>query len=137
MILIDTNVFSELTRSRPAPRVIDWMDRQADPVLCAPVVGELWFGVANLPEGRRRSLLAGAVETMILTMFANRVLTYGAPAARHFGDVCAERRAMGEPIGQIDAQIAAIAREHDIPLATRDVHDFAHLGLTIINPFDA
>ena len=138
MIVLDTNVISELMRPTPSPAVMDWVDQQptADLHLTSVTVAELLYGIARLPLGSRRSKLADHVETMITTDFRRRVLPFDLTAAPHYADIAATRTATGRPISAPDAQIAATCRSHNAALATRNTKDFDKTGITIIDPWN-
>ncbi|MFV0526646.1 MAG: type II toxin-antitoxin system VapC family toxin [Acidimicrobiales bacterium] len=137
MIVLDTNVISELMRPAPSLVVIDWVDQQiaTDLHLASTTVAELLYGIARLPVGSRRSNLADQVEVMITTDFQQRVLPFDLTAAPHYADIAAARATAGRPIGAADAQIAATCRSHGATLATRSTKDFDDTGITIINPW--
>jgi predicted nucleic acid-binding protein len=137
MIILDTNVVSEALRLRPDQRVARWIDAQAADhlYLCAPVVAELRYGVACLPDGHRRDVLTDAIS-QIEARFETRTLPFNTAAARLYGRIVAQRQAIGRPLMTMDAQIAAIAMDQKAALATRNVGDFVHLGLTLHDPFD-
>ena len=133
MIVLDTNVVSELMRAAPAVAVVEWIDRQpAEEVwLTAITLGELLYGVARLPDGRRKAELAASVEAMLAEDLDHRVATFDEAAAGHYADVVVVRERTGRPISAADAQIAAICRSHGALLATRNVEDFANTGVTL------
>jgi predicted nucleic acid-binding protein len=136
MIVIDTNVVSELMRPAPARTVLDWFGQQ-DPTalhLSAVSEAELRRGVAILPEGRRRGALRAAIDAMVAEDFAGRVLAFDSAAAVAFAAIFAERRAAGRPIGFPDCQIAASARAYGAAVATRNLDDFEGCGITVMNP---
>jgi toxin FitB len=137
MIVLDTNVLSELMRPRPDAAVVSFVSDQPPVTLFTTTItlAELTYGVAVLPQGRRRSELADAVERMFEEDLAGRVLPFDTAAARAYADISAERRRIGRPISQFDAQIAAIARSRSTRLATRNVADFADCGLDVIDPW--
>ena len=137
MILIDTNVISELMRAKPAPAVLDWFGRQdaADLHLSAVGEAELRRGAAILPAGRRRDRLIAEIDAMVAEDFAGRVLPFDSAAAVAFAAIFAERRAAGRPISQFDCQIAAVARTHGAAIATRNTGDFADCGIAVIDPW--
>ena len=139
MIVLDTNVLSELMRSQPAAAVFAWVAAQPRAVLYTTSVNkaEILYGIAALPDGRRRAGLAAAAEAMFTDDFAGRVLPFDEEAAVHYAEIVAARRREGRPIEAFDAQIAATARVADAELATRDVGDFAGCGLTLVNPWKA
>ena len=137
MILLDTNVVSEMIRSTPEPSVEQWFAAQSsnEVYICATTEAELRFGVALLPGGRRRSLLAADIERMLTTVFSGKSLAFDSPAAIEFAALASDRRRAGRPITIADAQIAAVARCHGAALATRNVSDFEGCGVDIINPW--
>lgn len=137
MILLDTNVISELTRPAPNPSVISWLDAQIteDVYITAVTEAELRFGVAILPAGRRRERLESEVENMLREDFERRILPFDSDAARLHAEIAASRRAMGKPISYADCQLAAIARCHGAAVATRNFGDFEHCGIDVINPW--
>lgn len=137
MILLDTNVVSELARPAPNPAVIYWLDVQVteDVFLTAITEAELRFGVAILPAGRRRERLAFEVENMLREDFNRRILPFDSDAARTYTEIAASRRAIGKPISDADCQLAAIARYHGAAVATRNAKDFERCGIELINPW--
>ena len=137
MIVLDTNVLSELLRSRPASAVMDWMLSVAGRDLRTTSItrAELLLGARLLPEGRRRYALETAIDAMFVDLFAGTVLTFDAPAADAFADIAAVRRAAGRPIGDFDAQIAAIARTAGASVATRNTRDFELCGIELEDPW--
>lgn len=138
MILLDTNVLSELMKPAPDDRVRHWLDRQrrADVGTSAVVVAELAAGVAALPEGRRRILLQDALD-LAFESLKGRVLPFGFGAAIEYGRVLATRSRAGRPISVFDAQIAATAIHARATLATRNVRDFDGLGVHLVDPWSA
>lgn len=139
MIVLDTNVLSELMRRRPAARVVGWVDEQDASALAitAVTVAELLYGVARLADGARKGELAAAVDALVREDFADRVLPFDAAAAVHYAELDAERDRQGRPISTADGQIAAICRHHGVALATRNVRDFDASGVALIDPWNA
>ena len=139
MILLDTNVISDPARPAPNLAVRAWLDAQpsASLFLCAPVLGELRFGVERLPDGARKRRLQSAADQIEYDLYRGRILSFDANAASQYGRVAAARERVGRPMGQMDALIASIALAHRAALATRDVEGFSDLGLELINPFQA
>ena len=137
MILLDTNILSELMRAAPEAAVEQWLaDQPAASVFISAITeAELRYGLALMPPGKRRSALAVEIENMLGEDFSGRILSFDSPAAVAFAEIAAERRQAGRPISQADAQIAAIARSRGAALATRNVPDFEGCGLKIINPW--
>ena len=139
MILLDTNVISELMRAEPAQAVLDWFAQHdaSDLFISAITEAELRTGVAILPDGQRRDRLQAAIDAMIDQDFQSRVLPFDSLAAQAYAEIAAQRRAAGRPIAEADCQIAAIARATDAPIATRNVKDFDGCGVRVINPWNA
>ena len=137
MILLDTNVISELMREHPEPAVSAWLDEQPEQELwtASVILAELLSGIDMMPAGRRQKALRDAVEGMIAEDFRGRIVDFDLPAARQYGKILATRRNMGRPIREFDAQIAAIASVHRATLATRDVNNFVACGLNVLNPW--
>ena len=135
--LLDTNVLSELIRSTPAPEVISWLAAQPpDSVFVSAVTqAEMLTGARILPVGQRRSHMEAMLVLMFEEDFAQRVLPFDRLAATAYADIVAARRGLGRPISQFDAQIAAIARVRGCAVVTRNVRDFEHCGVGVINPW--
>ncbi len=139
MIVLDTNVLSEMMRASPAPEVAAWFARVSPSALFTTALtqADVLHGIALVAPGWRRDDLTAAAHGMFEQEMAGRVLPFDADAARHFAEIAANRRQAGRPISQIDAQIAAIARSRGASLATRNVDDFADCGVALINPWAA
>jgi toxin FitB len=139
MIVVDTDVVSELMRPRPSASVLEWLDRNPsrDTWLTSISVAELLYGVTRLPVGVRKTGLELAVIDVVEKDFARRILSFDLTAARYYGELVAARERLGRPIAIADAMIASIAVSVGATaLATRNVRDFAHTGLALINPWD-
>jgi predicted nucleic acid-binding protein len=139
MILLDTNVVSELMRARPHKSVLEWLDSQPWDTLylCAPVLAELLYGIDRLPNGRRKDLFVEALTRIETELYGGRVLSFDQSAAAHYARLTVARERRGHRMQQMDALIAAIAATHGASIATRDMRGFASLGLDLINPFEA
>ena len=137
MIVLDTNVISELTRQIPEPGVISWLDAlPAEEVgTTAVTAAELLYGVARMPAGRRKTELAAAVSGLLGDDFRDRVLPFDEQCASRYADIVCGRETLGRPIGVADAQIAAICRTAEATLATRNTADFSGTGIELINPW--
>ena len=137
MIILDTNVVSELMRPGPNANVVDWVVSQAAINLYLSTVSEaeLRFGFEILPTGARRDRLLAEVEGMLREDFAGRVLPFDSAAAQSYAVIAAARRAAGRPINHADCQIAAIARSRGASVATRDMDDFEGSEIDVINPW--
>jgi toxin FitB len=138
IVILDTNVVSELLRPTPAAQVEAWLAGQDGASVYFTAVGEaeLRHGLAILPAGKRREGLTRAVEGILENEFRDRVLAFDRAAARAYAGIAAERRAAGRPISQFDCQIAAIARANDATVATRNTADFTGCGIAVIDPWN-
>lgn len=138
MILLDTNVISELIRPIPNAAVANWIGEKHSSTFFISVITEeeLRFGIAIKAQGKRRKKLTRAIESMLNEDFAGRILSYDREAAIECALIRAKRQRMGRPIGNADAQIAGIARSRRSILATRNLKDFEKCGLTVINPWN-
>ena len=138
-VLLDTNVVSELIRRTPDPNVTSWVSDRPLRDLFFSAVGEaeLRFGVAILPTGRRRDALNLRIEAMLADAFGDRVLPFDRDAARAYGNIAAMRRSAGRPVAPMDCQMAAVAASRGLAVATRNVRDFEHMGIEIVNPWTA
>lgn len=139
MIVLDTNVLSELMRPAPIESVVRWMASQPATSLYTTSItqAEIFHGIMLLPGGRRRNAFEAAAEAMFNQEFDGRILAFGSDAARPYASIAAERRQTGRPISHFDAQIAAIARSAGAAIATRNVADYYGCGVKVINPWDA
>lgn len=137
MIVLDTNVVSELMRREPARPVLRFVSVHAAASLFTTTVtqAEIRYGLMLLPHGRRREALEAAASGMFAEDFAERVLPFDGAAADAYAAVAAERRRAGRPIAVLDAQIAAIVRSRDATLATRNASDFEGCGIDVVNPW--
>ena len=137
MIVLDTNVISELTRQVPEPGVMSWLDSlPAEEVgTTAVTAAELLYGVTRMPGGRRKTELAAAVRGLLGDDFRDRVLPFDEHCASRYADIVCGREALGRPIGVADAQIAAICRTAEATLATRNTDNFSRTGIELINPW--
>jgi hypothetical protein len=137
MIVLDTNVVSELLRPVPEPRVKAWLAAQNGPDvhLTAVSEAELRRGVCMLPAGRLQAVLADAIEAILKQDFAGRVLPFDSAAAKAFATIFLDRRNAGRPISLPDCQIAAIVRFQHAAIATRNVGDFEGCGIEVIDPW--
>lgn len=138
MIVLDTNVLSELMRPKPSPRVMAWISRHPATELFTTSVteAEIFYGIELLTRGKRREELLAAAEGMFAEDFVGRVLGFDSETARAFAKIAAYRRGLGKPIHHADAQIAAITRVRGAMLATRNIEDFEDCGLDIIDPWN-
>ena len=138
MIVLDTNVVSELRRPNPNQKVYEWVSIQDSGKLYITTVteAELRYGLELLPAGRRRRGLEEATNQMVDVYFDGRVLPFDKVAASAYAQIRASRRVTGRVIGELDCMIAAIARVNGAAVATRDTSGFEDCGVDIINPWE-
>jgi predicted nucleic acid-binding protein len=137
VIILDTNVVSELMREAPAAVVHDWSDHQPPTSLYVTSItqAEVLQGIEFLPKGKRRDALAAKSDVLFDEIFRGHILPFGSDAARAYATIMGDRRRLGRPIVPLDAQIAAIARAHGASVATRNVDDFEDCGVELIDPW--
>ena len=138
MILLDTNVISAIMRLDQEPAVQAWLDRQEAALLytTSPTVFEIHFGAKSLPNGRRRRELEAMIKVVFSATFEGRIMDFDAGAAEAAASIRASQRKRGLNPDIPDSQIAGIALHHGAPLVTRNVRDFAGLGISLINPWE-
>lgn len=138
MIILDTNVLSELMRPKPSPLVVTWVKKQPVTELFTTSIteAEIFYGIQLLTKGKRREGLLAAAEGMFAEDLGGRVFGFESEATRAFSMIAAHRRALGRPISHADAQIAAIAQVRGAKLATRNVTDFEDCGLDVFDPWN-
>lgn len=139
MIVLDTNIISELWKIEPNPNVLAWIDAQAVETLylSAITVAELRYGLATMPEGKRRTIFQERLEHEVLPIFAGRVLPFDLDASQTYSDLMTRARAGGKAIGKADGYIAATAAAHGLVVATRDTSPFQAAEINTINPWKA
>ncbi len=139
MIVLDTNVLSELLRAASEPAVVRWTTSQSLDVLFTTTVtqAEMLYGVKLLPIGQRRQQLEEAVTALFEEDFIGRILPFDGGAAIAYAEIAADRKRNGRSMSQFDAQIAAIVQSRGGTLATRNIDDFEGCGLRIINPWQS
>jgi predicted nucleic acid-binding protein len=139
VIILDTNVLSEMMRPEPNSTVAAWISaRPASSLFTTTVTqAEILYGAKLLSSVRRRTRLEAALNEMFASDFAGRILSFDQAAAQAYAEIAAARRRAGRPIAQLDAQIAAIARSRDAAVATRNVADFERCGIGVIDSWRA
>jgi|ERR1017187_755101 predicted nucleic acid-binding protein len=137
--LLDTNCVSELVRSRPEPRVLDWMEAADESLLYLSVLtlGEIRKGVAGLPQSRRRTHLETWLELELQVRFSGRILPIDAAVADRWGLLAAEAKRRGIPLSAIDGLLAATAIHYRLTIVSRNVTDFSNTQAQILNPWEA
>lgn len=138
MIVIDTNIISELMKSTPSLGVLSWFEHQDNTQLFVSTItlAEISYGLNALPPGQRRSFLEAAFDRAIRVAFGQRILPFCVASAHRYGNIMAARKSLGRPLGVPDGQIAAITSVHGAVLATRNTKDFENCGLKMVNPFE-
>ena len=134
MIVIDTNVISEMMRNEPDPHVVAWSADIGTLHTTAITLAEVDYGIARLPDGRRKDQLTKIAATLFAD-FSEVILPFDARAARRYGGIVVGRERAGRPIASADAQIAAICASHGATLATRNVADFDAVGVELVDPW--
>jgi predicted nucleic acid-binding protein len=139
VIILDTNVLSELMKVEPTVKVFGWVNdfRREDLFTTAISQAEILFGLAVMPDGRKKESLRDASSRMFEHEFRGRILPFGRDAAQPYADILASRRRTGRPMDDFDAQIASIAAHRGMAVATRDVGGFEDCGIEVINPWTA
>ena len=137
MIILDTNVISELSRHVPDPGVLAWLDSLeiSEVATTAITAAELRYGVARLPEGHRKRELTVMIRGILSEDFYGRILPFDERASARYADIVTGREKIGRPVGVADAQIAAICRDLGATLATRNTSDFEETGIELIDPW--
>jgi predicted nucleic acid-binding protein len=138
MIVLDTNVISELWKKEPDPNVLAWIDAQIVETLCLSTitVAELRYGVATMPESKRRSIYDERLEREVLPAFSGRILSFDLDTSRAYAQLMAAARATGRAVGQADGYVAATASARGLMVATRDTSPFEAAGLQVIDPWN-
>jgi toxin FitB len=137
MIVLDTNVLSEVLRPLPDEHVLRWLEKQDRDLVFTTAVtqAEILYGVEMLPAGRRRNRLHSAVERLFADEFHGRILPFDAISAIAYPKIVSARERMGRPISQFDAVIASICQSRNASIATRNIGDFEQCGLEVIDPW--
>ncbi len=136
MIVVDTNVTSELMKPSPSPAVVGWVRGRdaAELFTTAITLAEIGYGIERLPQGHRKTLLKAAADELFAA-FSSQVLPFDASAASEYPSIVRRCEQAGAPIDGFDAQIASICRTHRATLATRNIKDFRHTGIDVIDPW--
>src|SRR4051794_9801165 len=137
--LLDTNCISELVRSKPEPRVLEWTEAADESLLYLSVLtlGEIRKGVAALPQGKRRSQLEGWLELDLQARFSGRILSIDSAIADRWGMLSADAKRRGRPLSVIDGLLAATALHHNLTIVSRNVVDFEGTQTAVLNPWKA
>jgi hypothetical protein len=138
MLILHTNVLSEILRPAPSETVLKWLEEQPRTQLFTTTItqAEILYGVALLPENSRRDKLALATRAIFEEDFDQRVISFDSRAADSYAVIAALRKSAGRPISQFDAMIAGITRSHQARLVTRNLRDFADCDIDLVDPWD-
>jgi toxin FitB len=136
--LLDTNCISEVVRTKPEPRVLQWIEMVEERLLYLSVLtlGEIRKGVAGLPQGKRRTQLETWLELDLQARFAGRILAIDAPIADRWGLLAAEAKRKGRALSAIDGLLAATALHHNLTIVSRNVSDLMHTHAAVLNPWE-
>jgi len=137
MIILDTNVISELMRAEPNPSVLKWIDAQKtnNLAITAIAIAEIQRGILRLPKGKKRNILNKNFLEFVENAFVGRVLSFDEKSAYLYGKIASEREKLGFNTDAVDLMIAAITKNNKASIATRNVKDFKDCGVKIINPW--
>ena len=138
MIILDTNVISELMREEPHKNVKAWIavHKPANLSLTTIAIAEIQRGLARLPKGKRRNLLGNNFSIFVKDAFGGRILSFDEKAAYIYGGIAAKREKEGFNTDAVDLMIAAIVKSQNASIATRNTKDFEGCGIKIINPWN-
>lgn len=138
MIVLDTNVISEMMRVTPSIKVSSWIDQQevTHLFITTITIAEITYGINSLPKGKKRQKIENAFNKIIKDAFKHRVLSFSENAAHIYGKIMGRRKELGRPLSILDGQIAATTLAEEYALATRNVRDFRDCDISLINPFE-
>ncbi|RWX50726.1 hypothetical protein VU01_12733 [Candidatus Electrothrix marina] len=138
MILLDTNIVSEVMRRIPSERVLSWLDNRnnTDLLVSSITIAEICYGLRILPVGQRREQLEAGFEKLVARRFSGRIIGFDESAARAYAEIMGVCKEKGRPMSIPDGQIAAVARSNHLALATRNIRDFVNCEVELINPFE-
>lgn len=138
MIILDTNVVSEFMSSPPDSQVLNWLNAQdvSSLYLTTVTIAEIGYGLRAMPEDKRRQLLNERFEQFTNEAFTQRILSFDEGAARIYGEVMCHRKEMGQLMSNLNGKIAAVARSRGFCVATRNIKDFEHCQIKLVNPFN-
>jgi len=139
IIVLDTNVLSEVLKPSPEEAVLHWLAEQNREIVFTTAItqAEIMYGVEMLPSGKRRTRLQHAVEKLFREEFPERILVFDSGSALLYPKIVARRARLGHPISQFDALIASVCHSRNAAIATRNTTDFEDCGLTIVNPWNS
>lgn len=138
MIILDTNIISELMKQNPSVVVLRWASEQAlgQLYISTVTIAEITYGINVLPKGERQRFLDRSFNKIVQEVFRYKVFSFDESAAYFYGQIMGHRKKLGKPMSVLDGQIAAIARANEASVATRNIQDFEECGIELINPFE-
>jgi hypothetical protein len=139
MIILDTNVISEIMLPRPDIHILSWLDRQSDASIWTTTVNifEIRYGLQSMPEGKKRSALLDLFERWLTEVIQGRIASFDESAARQAADLNAVRKKIGRPVDTRDTMITGIVLASHATLATRNVKHFEEIAPSLVNPWEA
>lgn len=133
--LVDTNVFSELVKSKPDDSVVQWLrDHEMELYISTVTIGEIRRGIEGLPTGKRKTGLQSWL-TGLCNRMEGRILSFNTSTAHVWGQMVARSDKNGITLPTADSQLAATAQRHGLIMVTRNVEDFKNAGVKAVNPF--
>lgn len=138
MIILDTNIVSTFMQEQTPANAIAWLDQyEAQEIYITSVtMGEVYFGIAKLPDGKRKTRLATQFNLLLKNVFNQHILPFTELQTQLYGDIRAKREKMGRKVGNADAQIGSIALYYGAILATDNIKDFLHCNINLVNPLE-
>ena len=138
MIIIDTNIISEMMKVSPSTKVMTWMDKHQaiELFITTTTIAEIFYGINVLPDGNRKRSLEDSFNKTLEFAFKHRILSFDEAAAQLYGEIMGKRKMLGRPLSIFDGQIASIAIANKFSIATRNVRDFIDCEINLINPFE-
>ena len=139
MIILDTNVISELMREEPHKNVKEWVaaHKPTDLSLTTIAIAEIQKGLARLAKGKRRNTLENNFSIFVAEAFNDRIYSFDEEAAYIYGEIVEKREKEGFNTDAVDLMIGAIVKSHNASIATRNTKDFEGCGIKIINPWES
>lgn len=138
MIILDTNIISEMMKTTPSKAVLNWVNKQEaiELFITTITIAEISYGLYALPRGNRRKSLEEIFHRAIMSAFKHRILSFEESSAHFYGKIMGHRKKIGRPLSVPDGQIAAITLSQGFSLATRNIRDFSDCDINLVNPFD-
>ncbi len=138
MVLIDTNIVSEIMFRSPSTNVVNWLNNQDTLSLLISTISiaEINYGLNIMPDGKRKNVLTERFNYFVSKAFEQRIISFNESAAIQYANIMSHRKIIGRPMSVPDGQIAAVALSNELAIATRNTRDFYDCGIIVVNPFD-